>query len=142
MGDGPVPLIRHVTRPYRADQVFFAAVRDCDPAEIDDMGRMQIFNLPVAGAPADVIAAIKVRGLTRVHLHLDLDCLDPAAFPFVGVPALAGLTIDQLCRLLADLRAAFTLAGGSITECNLADADQAARARPLLQRILSEGFGV
>jgi arginase len=142
MGDGPAPLIRHVTRPYRADQVFFAAVRDCDPAEVDDMARMQIFNLPVNGVAASLIAAIKARGLTRVHLHLDLDCLDPAAFPYVGVPAKAGLTIDQLCRLLADLRAAFTLAGGSITECNLADADEAARARPLLQRILSEGFGV
>ncbi len=142
MGDGPAALLRHVKRPYRANQVFYAAVRDCDPAEIDDMARMNIFNLPVGETSERLIAAIKARGLSRVHLHLDLDALDPAAFPYVGVPAQAGLALGQLCRLLADLRRAFILAGASITECNLADDMEAEAARPLLQRILTDGFGL
>lgn len=142
MGDGPAVLVRHVTRPYRAQQVFYAAVRDCDPAETDEIARSRIFTLPVGGDAADLVAAIKAQGFSRIHLHLDLDCLDPTVFPFIGVPAPDGLDLDQLCKLLALLRTSFTLAGASITECSLADADEAAAARPLLRRILHEGFGL
>lgn len=142
MGDGPAALVRHVARPYHARQIFYAGVRDCDPAEADEIARSNIFCLPVGGEPDQLITAIKARDYTRIHLHLDLDCLDPVVFPFIGVPAPRGLDLDQLCRLLADLRAAFILAGASITECNLADEREAATARPLLQRILREGFGL
>jgi len=142
MGDGPAVLVRHVARPYRPQQVFYAAVRDCDPAETDEISRSRIFTLPVGGDAADLIAAIKAQDFSRIHLHLDLDCLDPAVFPFIGVPAPDGLDLDQLCKLLALLRTSFTLAGASITECNLANEDEAAAARPLLRRILHEGFGL
>jgi len=142
MGDGPASLTRHVTRPYRPDQVFYAGIRDCDPAESDRIATHDIFALPVGAANAGLIAAIKARGFTRVHLHLDLDVLDPQVFPYIGVPAAEGLDLDQLCTLLQDLRAAFALAGASITECNLANEAEAALARPMLARILQDGFGL
>jgi arginase len=142
MGDGPAQLTRHVPRPYRADQIFYAGLRDCDPAEADHIAKLNIAHMSVGDAPDRLIDAIKSRGLTRLHLHLDLDTLDPAAFPYVGVPAANGFTIDQLCRLLTALRGAFTIAGGSITECSLANQDEADRARPLLRRILQEGLGL
>jgi arginase len=142
LGDGPAALVRQVSRPYQPRQVFYAAVRDCDPAETEEINRSAIFTLPVGGDPARLIAAIKAQGLSRIHLHLDLDCLDPAIFPFVGVPAVKGLDLDQLCALLTSLRGSFTLAGAAITECNLADETEAATARPILQRILRDGFGL
>ena len=142
MGDGPGSLVRHVARPYRPRQVFYAAVRDCDPAETDEITHSDIFSLPVGGDIASLIAAVKRQGLSRIHLHVDLDCLDPAVFPFVGVPAAEGLDLDQLCLLVAALRDSFTLAGASITECNLADETEAAAARPVLRRILRDGFGL
>ena len=141
LGDGPAALVRQVSRPYRPRQVFYAAVRDCDPAETQEITEAAIFALPVGGNVTRLIAVIKAQGLSRIHLHLDLDCLDPKVFPFVGVPAANGLDLDQLCDLLATLRGDFTLAGASITECNLADENEARLARPILQRILRDGFG-
>lgn len=142
MGDGPAGLVNQVKRPYRADQIFYVGVRDCDPAEADAIDRMNIFNLAVGANVETLIAAIKARGHHRIHLHLDLDSLDPAAFPYVGVPADAGLSLDQLSTLLTTLRQEFTVVGASITECNLANEDEIQHARPLLRRILREGFAL
>ena len=142
MGDGPTQLTRHVSRPYRPDQIFYAGLRDCDPAETDRIAKLNIAQMPVGDTADRLIAAIKSCGLSRLHLHLDLDTLDPAAFPYVGVPAANGFTIDQLCRLLIALRRAFTIVGGSITECSLANQHEADQARPLLRRILQEGLGL
>jgi arginase len=142
MGEGPASLSRYVTRPYRVDQLFYVAVRDCDPAEAAHIAEMKIATTPVGSSPETLIAAIKAAGFSRLHLHLDLDSLDPAIFPYVGVPAAHGLDVDQLCQLLSRLCASFTIAGASITECNLADQAEADLARPILRRILQDGFGL
>lgn len=142
MGDGPAALVSHIARPYRPSQIFYAGTRDCDPGETDEILRSKIFTLPVGGNPATLVQAIIAAGLSRLHLHLDLDCLDPAIFPYIGVPAPHGFDLDQLCELLATLRRSFTLAGASVTECNLAGEAEAAKARPMLRRILGEGLGL
>lgn len=142
MGDGPTALVQQVSRPYRPHQVFYAAIRDCDPAETEEITRSNIFALPVGGDATRLVAAIKAQGLSRIHLHLDLDCLDPRVFPFVGVPAVKGLDLDELCDLLEALRSSFALAGASITECSLADEREATLAHPILHRILRDGFGL
>jgi len=142
MGDGPASLIRHVGRPYRADQVFYVSARDCDPAESDDIARMQLFRLPDAAKAAMLADEIASRGIRRIYLHLDLDVLDPAIFPYVGVPATNGLGIDELCLLLQLLRRRFSLAGAAITELNIGSDAEAIRAAPLLQLILRDGFGL
>ncbi|HVJ40838.1 MAG TPA: arginase family protein [Dongiaceae bacterium] len=142
MGDGPAALVSHVARPYRASQIFYAGLRDCDPGETEEILRSKIFTLPVGGDPAALVAAIKAAGLSRLHLHLDLDCLDPVIFPYIGVPAPHGLDLDQLCDLLTMLRRSFTLAGASVTECNLASEAEAANATPMLRRIVGEGLGL
>ena len=142
MGDGPASLIRHVGRPYRPDQVFYVSARDCDPAESDDIAGMQFFRLADAAQAASLADEIAGRGLQRIYLHLDLDVLDPAAFPYIGVPAANGLGIDELCRLLQLLRRRFSLAGAAITELNISSDAEAIQAVPSLQRILRDGFGL
>jgi arginase len=142
MGEGPASLIRHVPRPYAPHQVFYVSARDCDPSEDDDIARLELFRLSEPDKVDDLIAAISGRGLSRIYLHLDLDALDPGVFPYIGVPAAKGLTIETLCRLLQRLRQHFPLAGAAITELNLADGDDARAAQPALQKILSEGFGL
>lgn len=142
MGDGPAQLTRHVTRPYRPDQIFYAGLRDCDPPEAEHIAGMDIVRSAVGDKPDRLVETIRARGFSRIHLHLDLDTLDPGVFPYVGVPAVNGFDLDQLCQLLTALRSAFTVAGASITECNLATADEAELARPMLRRILQEGLGL
>ncbi|MDY0884217.1 arginase family protein [Dongia soli] len=142
MGDGPASLIRHVPCPYTPLQVFYISARDCDPSETDDIARLDLFRLSEPDRIDDLIAAITGRGLSRIYLHLDLDVLDPAVFPYVGVPAAKGLTLEALCRSLQRLRQHFSLAGAAITELNLNDSDAAPAARPALQQILAEGFGL
>ena len=145
MGEGPASLVRHVARPYAPHQVFYISARDCDPAESDDIARLDLFRLSAPDRIDDLIAAITGRGLSRIHLHLDLDVLDPEIFPYVGVPAARGLTVEALCHALQRLREDFPLAGAAITELNLIDGEdsaQARAARPALQKILAEGFGL
>ena len=96
MGDGPAPLTRHVAKPYRADQIFYAGLRDCDPPEAEHIARMDIASSAVGAMPDQLVETIRSRGLSRIHLHLDLDSLDPAIFPYVGVPAANGFDLDQL----------------------------------------------
>jgi arginase len=142
MGDGPAQLTRHVARAYRPDQIFYAGLRDCDPPEEAYIARMDIVRSAVGVLPDRLIEVIRSRGFSRIHLHLDLDSLDPGIFPYVGVPAVNGFDLDQLCQLLTALRSAFTVAGASITECNLATAHEAELARPMLRRVLQEGLGL
>ncbi|TXH34500.1 MAG: arginase family protein [Rhodospirillaceae bacterium] len=142
MGEGPVALIRHVACAYAPHQVFYISARDCDSAESDDIARLDLFRLSAPDRIDDLIAAIAGRGLSRIYLHLDLDVLDPEAFPYVGVPAAQGLTVEALCRVLQHLRRHFPLAGAAITELNLANDDDARAAQPALRKILSEGFGL
>lgn len=142
MGDGPAALTRHVTRPYRPDQVFYVSARDCDPAETEAIARQSLYRLADARAVDSLADEIARRGLGRVYLHLDLDVLDPAVFPYIGVPAAQGLDLTDLCHLLRTLRQRFRLAGAAITELNIAGPEEAAAAAPALRRILQEGFGL
>jgi arginase len=142
MGDGPADLTRHVPQPYRPQQIFYVSARDCDPAENETIDRLSLFRLADPRA-ADILAdEIARRGISRVYLHLDLDVLDPAVFPYVGVPAAHGLNLDELCHLLQTLRRRFHLAGAAITELNITHAGEAAAATPALRHILTDGFGL
>lgn len=142
LGDGPAALLRHVGKPYASRQLFYISARDCDPPERDDIARLGLFRLSSAHRVEQLIAEITGRGLRRIYLHLDLDVLDPEAFPYIGVPATGGLEVEELCQMLAALRHNFSLSGAAITELNLASPDDAAAARPALESILAKGFGL
>ena len=60
--------------------------------------------------------AIALTGKGHLYIHLDLDVLDPAEFPFTAVPVEAGLPLNRLLPLLNLLRQKTDLTGFGIFE--------------------------
>ncbi|NBB83400.1 MAG: hypothetical protein GVY28_08335, partial [Alphaproteobacteria bacterium] len=74
-----------------------------------------------------------------VHLHIDLDSLDPEAFADVNYPAPGGLAPDALLAVIAAARARTRVVGVTLTEY--------APKTPgggidVIRRVLGEGLGV
>ncbi|MGC5310302.1 arginase family protein [Micromonospora zamorensis] len=98
-------------------QVALAGVRDLDPAEVEYVRRhdLTLLDAPRLGVHPARLAELPPPG-AAVYVHLDLDVLDPSAFPAVAVPTPGGLTAATLTRSLTALRAHHQVVGVGITE--------------------------
>jgi arginase len=74
-----------------------------------------VLKAGVEHSAQSVIERLKVRGLTRAWLHVDLDVLDQSVMPAVDSPGSPGLTFAQLSTLLAQLYRSERVAGATIT---------------------------
>ncbi len=91
--------------------VALLGVRDIDPAEREVILRHGIWALPMedwhdAGIGAGLALALDhlvSRGVTSVHVSMDLDVLDPAVFPGTGTRAPGGLTYREASQVLRRL---------------------------------------
>jgi arginase len=116
LGDGPRELTPD--RTLRPDQVVLAGVRALDPGERSFVAEHKIRHVTVAeiAKPAAVAEQVTATGADHVHIHIDLDVLDPGVFGAVGTPEPGGLTLEQLIAAVRALAARFTIAGLCITE--------------------------
>ncbi|WP_043670662.1 arginase family protein [Clavibacter michiganensis] len=100
-----------------SDRVVLAGVRALDDAESDLVGSRGIALLGVdAVTPEALVAAVAATGATHVHVHVDLDVLDPGTMSGVGHPEPFGLEVQAVTESIKALRRAFGLAGAGITE--------------------------
>lgn len=79
-------------------------------------------------------AALRSAGVERVYVHVDLDVLDPAAFPAVGCPEPGGLSVAELVEAIRSF-AAFEVVGAGITECAVADPGALRPLLPVLEAL-------
>ncbi|MFJ8716373.1 arginase family protein [Streptomyces violaceus] len=116
IGDGPEGL--QPARSLSADRVVLAGARSLDPGEQDLVESRGIRHLSVEQLtePGPLLAAVRATGAEAVYLHIDLDVLDPQAFPAVGTPEPGGLGVDELLEAVRALKEEFTLAGLALTE--------------------------
>lgn len=105
-------------KPLAPRQFINIGGRDLDEAESVFMRRQQIPIIPTLATnlPAAVMEAIALTGKGHLYVHLDLDVLDPADFPYTAVPVEAGLPLKQLQPLLTILRQKTGLVGFGIFE--------------------------
>ena len=75
----------------------------------------EVLKAGVEHTAESVVERLKVRGLDRVWLHVDLDVLDQSVMPAVDSPGSPGLTFGQLRSLLARLYRSGRVAGATIT---------------------------
>lgn len=88
--------------------VFLVGQRDLDPGEIELIAREgitlydmeQITRRGIGAVVRDLTDELKARGLSRVHISLDVDALDPAFAPGTGTTAPDGMTVDELKTLI------------------------------------------
>lgn len=119
LGEGDAKIIEPSDSVLSPSQVFLVGARDFDPQE---QNYIQQKNISLF-APQTIlhnyqhlIEAIANSGYQNIHIHCDLDAIDPLEFPFVKCPAGNGLSIEFLSELLQQLENRFNLVGFSITE--------------------------
>ncbi|WP_336633230.1 MULTISPECIES: arginase family protein [unclassified Microbacterium] len=98
------------------DRVVLAGARELDPPERAALAETGIAHLGVddladAGA---LVALLAGSGATAVHIHVDLDVLDPAVISGVASPVPFGLSLDDLVGAIRAVRTVLPLAGASI----------------------------
>ncbi|MYW02180.1 arginase family protein [Streptomyces sp. SID3343] len=116
LGDGPAELTPDPA--LKPGQVVLAGVRALDPDERAFVDRHAVTELPPErlADPAALIDATAAGGADHVHIHIDLDVLDPTVFSSVGTPEPGGLTPETLLAAVTALAERFTVAGLTITE--------------------------
>ncbi|WP_159500298.1 arginase family protein [Microbacterium sp. 18062] len=117
LGEGPegLALPAGAVTPAR---VVLVGTRDLDPAEAAFVEEAGIRMLPTDALddPAQLVAAVAATGARRIHIHIDLDVLDPSAITGIGFPVPFGADPVALVAALRALREAFPVAGATITE--------------------------
>ena len=119
IGEGDTEIIRLLDSKLAPSQVIQLGVRDIDPPEKEYIASACIRELTVSEVEQDissVISAIRENGRDNLYIHLDLDVLEPALFPYVPLPAPAGLAPETLRKLLRRLRAEFHIPGIGLFE--------------------------
>lgn len=82
-----------------------------------------------------IFDAIDASGGKRLYLHIDLDVLDPEAFPYVPVPEPKGVAQETLLNLLTALSERYEVCGLGLLEYNGAN-----QRLPLIEHIMKLGF--
>lgn len=127
LGDAPAGL-RPPFSELRAEQLLLAGARDLDAAEEEFIKSQDIACINIAALKAEPCRASQALAGTHadsvLHVHLDLDVLDPAAFPHVNVPTPGGLQLEELLQVLRSLAQAYDgrLCGATVTEFRLREA--------------------
>lgn len=120
LGEGDEALLEALGgRPLEPKQVFLLGVRVFDPPEQAYIERVGIEHVKVGDVeayPERLIDTLKGRGFRKLHLHFDLDVLDPAVFAATAYPTGGGLSLEGVTRLLQRLGAAFDVVGVTVTE--------------------------
>lgn len=89
---------------------------------------------------SEAIAYVKENSL-RFGVSLDLDSIDPFDAPGVGVPEANGISGENLCQVLSQLRQEVSLIGVEVVEYNPYH-DKADKTEKLIKEILLSIFGV
>jgi arginase len=107
--------------------------RDIDPGEEEGFASSDVLRVTGDRLAADgVPAAIPVldeltRRVPAVHLHVDIDVIDPAFFPAVDFPTPGGLSSDEVLALAGELGARLPIRSLSVIAYDPAQPDPDAR---------------
>ncbi len=119
LGQGSEALRKLAARPLYTDQVYLAGVRHFDAPELAyyEENRIKLFRVSdLEERPEVLTEVLEVRGYKHLHIHLDLDVLEPSEFRSVGFPVAGGLKLAAAVNLLTVLKSFFEVVGVSVTE--------------------------
>jgi len=105
MGDAPEPMRQHLRHPLTPEKFFYFGARVGDDG---DWAFQREHGLAWLGTDQSV------RG--PVHVHFDLDVMEPGEFPYLAYPEPDGLSIESALALLKRIAADSDLVGLTFTE--------------------------
>ena len=136
-GVGPEGMLPAVAAAPGA--LVLTGTRSVDPAEqteLDAAGVQQL-GMRALGEPGAAVAALLQTGSSAVHVHLDLDVLDPQVFPDTVYRVPGGATVEQVLALLTTAGAALPVASAFVGEHLGGDRATTRLADPLVRRLLA-----
>lgn len=122
LGHGDSALCTTCYSTLLPEQIILAGVRTLDPGESDFIQSQDLTRLGIQEMEEDHTAlakAIIAKGNNPVYVHIDMDVLDPKAYPHIKHPEPKGLLPETLGAVLDKIKASCTLAGLGIMEFTL-----------------------
>ena len=122
-------------------QVVLAGVRELDPPEEQFIQQSGIPVLRVDELEADpglLARYVRRQGMAEIYLHVDLDVLEPVAFPCLKCPAPGGMQIDTLLSVIGSLKRECHVVGFSVLEFTRIPSG---RGLTDMKRLLAMGIG-
>ena len=136
-GVGPEEMLPEV--PAAPGALVLTGTRSVDPDEQTelDAARVKQLGMRALGEPEAAAEALLQTGCSAVHVHLDLDVLDPEVFPDTVYREPGGATIEQVLALLTAVGAALPVVSAFIGEHLGGDKATTRLADPLVRRLLA-----
>ncbi len=125
--DGDEAVISKLFSTITIDQIVMAGIRDIDPPEQEFIDQQNIPIIPVASlnkGPEELIEAVKRTGKKHVHLHVDLDVIDPSEFSSFMCITPGGITRNALSKIITGFGEAFDIVGCTLTEYSSPNTDE------------------
>jgi len=122
-------------------QVVMVGMRDCDKAEEEYISENNIRMITADAVNADndcVVRALRDIGTKNLYVHIDIDVLDPAEFPYQPVPAENGLQICAFSDLLVKISKEFNIVG----VCLLGFTQMENKKIGIIEEIIALGTGI
>jgi len=118
LGDGPLAFTETLPRPLRPEQVALVGLRETDPAEADYIASRDVKVLVPddLADPTVIVDLLRSMDAEHVYLHLDLDVLDPEAFPDTLMHVPGGPSPSEVARAVGMVRSNADVVGASIVE--------------------------
>jgi arginase len=136
-GAGPRQLLPQVVAAPAA--LVLTGTRSVDAAEQDalDAAGVRQLGMRALAEPAAAAEALLETGCSAVHIHLDLDVLDPEVFPDTVYREPGGASVEQVLALLTAAGAALPVTSAFIGEHVGGDPAVTRRVDPLVRRLLA-----
>jgi arginase len=124
--------------PVPDERVVLVDARDLDPAEDELIGTTGVRRVALGELEAALAASPPTDSL---FLHVDLDVIDPRAFPGFLFPAAGGADVETLCRAVAAVAATGRLVATSVGCTWHPDENDPAVCRAVVAAVLEAADG-
>lgn len=119
LGEGSFDIVQKAFSQLSPQQVFLVGVRELDRPEREfiKQNRLATFSADAINEGShNLFCAIAQSGFRKLYIHLYLDVIDPLDFPYVTCRTPNGIRIENLKRVLNELKDKFEVVGSSILE--------------------------
>ena len=136
-GVGPEGLAAQV--PAASSSLVLAGTRSIDAAERDELtaAGLEPLGMRALAEPTLVADQLRLTNCSEVHIHLDLDVLDPAVFSHTIYQVPGGASIGQVLALLEAVDQVLPVSSAFVGEHLGGTAQDTGAVAPLLRQLLN-----
>ena len=99
----------------KPSQIHYIGLRSIDEAEQNRINKDHIYA-PLTLDISHLIQTLKDKGITKLYIHFDVDCLDPESYKSAYFNVNNGITTTESEHYIKELKSNFEVVGTSILE--------------------------